>query len=170
MPIDFGSIGDALQRGFSEIPPIAVALVLLAGPTAALIGYRMIGAARRMQTSPEVEAEPLWVCHDCRSVNEFRMARCYRCGMARESVAEIEVILDAPAARPSTFEAPAGSPFAALGGTVEAHDRGPGVPVMDEAGTATDGVAVGPGRPADVEAQAAPLPEEELLSSVERRR
>jgi len=170
MPIDFGAIGESLQRGFGEIPPIAIALVLLAGPTAALIGYRLIGVARRMHTSPEVEAAPLWVCHDCRSVNEFRMAHCYRCGMARESGGEIEVIVDAPIARPSTFEAPAGSPFAALGGTVEGHDRGPGIPVMADAATATDGVAVGPGRPIEREAEAVSLPAEELASSVERRR
>ena len=135
---DLSSIGDALQRSFGDIPPIAIALTLLAGPTLALIGYRLIGAARRMPTS-EVEAAPMWVCHDCRSVNQFRDARCYRCGTAREAAAEIEVIVDQPMGRPTTFEAPAGSPFAALGALEQpaAQAPGPGVPVMGDALDAT---------------------------------
>ncbi len=126
MPIDVSAIAESLQRGFGEIPPIAIALVLLAGPTAALIGYRLIGVTRRMQTSPEVEAAPLWVCHDCRSVNEFRQSRCYRCDAERDAAGEIEVIVDQPASRPLTFEAPAGSPFAALGATPDLGGQGPG--------------------------------------------
>jgi len=175
MPIDLSAISDALQRGFGEIPPIAIALVLLAGPTAALIGYRLIDVARRMRTAPEVEAAPLWVCHDCRSVNEFRMSHCYRCGTRREETGELEVFVDQPAVRPTTFEAPAGSPFAALGGTVDQHGRGPGVPVMGPAPEVSDGVAVGPGRAAGSGGTAAPgsggtaAPEDELAPAVERR-
>ena len=43
MPMDLSAFVESLQRGFGEIPPIAIALVLLAGPTVALIGYRLIG-------------------------------------------------------------------------------------------------------------------------------
>jgi hypothetical protein len=185
MPIDLSVITDSLQRGFGQIPPIAIALVLLAGPTAALIGYRLIGVARRMQTSPEVEAAPLWVCHDCRSVNEFRVSRCYRCGTERDAAGELEVIVDQPAARPSTFETPVGSPFAALGAAVNQGTPASGVPVMADPSTGRDAVAVGPGRPVETGVMAtgtalpitgkpAPEPAEagspgELRSAVERR-
>lgn len=149
MPIDPSAISDTLQRGFGQIPPIAIALVLLAGPTAALIVYRLMGVARRMQTSPEVEAAPLWVCHDCRSVNEFRVSRCYRCGTERDAAGELEVIVDQPAARPSTFETPVGSPFAALGAAVDRQAQASWVPVMADPSTGPDAVAVGPGRPVE---------------------
>ena len=43
--MDLSSIAQSLQRGFGEVPPIAIALALLAGPTAALIGYRLISVA-----------------------------------------------------------------------------------------------------------------------------
>jgi len=165
---DLSSIGDALSRGFGELPPISIALALLAGPTLALIGYRLIGAARRIPTS-EAEVSPMWVCHDCRSVNQFRDARCYRCGTSREAAGQVEVIVDQPTGRPSTFEAPVGSPFAALGALEQpaAQEPGPGVPVMGDALNPTDAVAVGPGRPAE----AAPgAPEEAVTASTRNRR
>ena len=176
--MDLSTAIESLQRGFGEIPPIAIALVLLAGPTAALIGYRLIGVARRMQASPAVEAAPLWVCHECRSVNEFRLSRCYRCGAEQDAAGAIEVIVDQPASRPSTFEAPAGSPFAALGATATEHGQGPGVPVMASPSTGRDAVRVGPGRPAEAdagaEADVAPgpahaEPDGQLASTMERR-
>ena len=149
MPIDLSALGESLQRGFGEIPPIAIALTLLAGPTAALIGYRLIGAARRIPTSADVEANPYWVCHDCRSVNELRLSRCYHCGLGRDATPEIEVILDAPSGPPAIFDVPAGSPFAALGGNVDRGSTpapGLGVPVMADTSDWSTGVPVGPGR------------------------
>lgn len=170
MPIDLSPIGNALQRGFGEVPPIAIALILLAGPTLALIGYRLIGVARRMQTSPQIEAAPLWVCHDCRSVNEFRLSRCYRCGVEREATGEIEVLVDQPLRGPATFEAPAGSPFAALGAPEPpvAQDRGPGVPVMNATSSRGNSVAVGPGR-SDQAPPPIPGTEDAVASAVDQR-
>lgn len=148
MPIDLNTLGESLRRGISEIPPVAIALALLGGPTAALIGYRLIGVARRMQTASELEAVPLWVCQTCRSVNQLRQSRCYSCGTAREASGEIEVILDQLAVAPSTFQAPAGSPFAALGSNLDPRSaQGPGTPVMGGASSPRDAIAVGPGRP-----------------------
>lgn len=150
MPIDLSALGESFRRGMSEIPPIAIALALLAGPTAALIGYRLINTARRLKMTSGVEAAPFWVCHDCRSVNDLRASRCYHCGVGRDATPDIEVILDAPAGRPTTFDVPAGSPFAALGGNVDrgaAPGSGPGVPVMADADWNT-GVPVGPGNAA----------------------
>ncbi|MEX1168502.1 MAG: hypothetical protein WEE50_00025 [Chloroflexota bacterium] len=149
MPIDLSALGESLQSGFSAIPPIAIALALLGGPTAALIAYRLVGAARQVPTSADVEANPYWVCHDCRSVNELRVSRCYHCGLGRDATPDIEVIVDAPSHAPSTFAVPAGSPFAALGGNADrAHTPapGPGVPVMADTPDWSAGVPVGPGR------------------------
>jgi hypothetical protein len=145
MPIDLSSFGESLQRGFGEIPPVAIALTLLAGPTLLLIGYRLVRVARRMQ-SRQIEAEPFWVCHDCRSVNELRHTHCYRCGLARDAVAELEVIVDQPTGPPARFDVPAGSPFAAIAANpMGLPDRGPGVPVMADRSIGSDAIAVGPG-------------------------
>lgn len=141
MPIDLGAFIESLQRGSAEIPRVAIALLLLAGPTSLLIGYRLIGAARR-QERQAVEAAPLWACHDCRAVNEVRRSQCYHCGAAPDKGGEIEWVVEAPAARPSTFEAPAGSPFAALGANAEQRAPAHGVPVMADE---HDWTAVGPG-------------------------
>lgn len=163
MSIDLSSLAESLQRAFGEIPPIAIALALLAGPTAALVGYRLIGVARRVQTSSEVEAAPLWVCQDCRSVNELRLSRCYRCGVERDAIGEIEVILDQPSGPPVTFEVPAGSPFAALGANLaRSPAQGPGTPVMADPSLPPGAIAVGPGRLVDA------APDSELASAVER--
>ena len=153
MPIDLGALGESLQHGFGQIPSIAIALALLAGPTAALIGYRLV-SARSTPVSIDVEASPYWVCQDCRSINELRQPRCYSCGLSRDAVPQVEVIIDAPFARPATFDVPAGSPFAALGGNADVggvRSAGPGVPVMADASDWNTGVPVGPGRgePAD---------------------
>jgi hypothetical protein len=141
MPIDLGEFIDSFQRGSAEIPRVAIALLLLAGPTSLLVGYRLISAARRRDRQATAAA-PLWVCHDCRAVNELRRSQCYHCGAAPDKGGEIEWIVEAPAARPSTFEAPAGSPFAALGVNPEHTRPTHDVPVMTDQ---HDWVAVGPG-------------------------
>jgi hypothetical protein len=149
MPIDLGALGESLQDGFGQIPPIVIALALLAGPTAALIVYRLVSSARRTPVSTDVEASPYWVCQDCRSINELRQSRCYSCGLSQDATPEVEVIIDAPFGRPTTFDVPAGSPFAALGGNTDlrgAGAAGPGVPVMADATDWNTGVPVGPGR------------------------
>jgi hypothetical protein len=150
MPIDLSALIESFQRGFSEIPTIAIALGLLAGPTVALIGYRLVGVARRPGATTNIEAAPFWVCHDCRSINELRAGRCYHCGLGRDTTPEIEVLIDAPVGAPTAFDVPAGSPFAALGGNADAAAAaaaasGPGVPVMGDATAWTTGVPVGPG-------------------------
>lgn len=166
MRIDLSSLIESLQSGLSSIPPVAIALVLLAGPTAALIVYRLISVTRRIPATPEAEIAPFWVCHDCRSVNQLRVSRCYRCGAERDAAEAVEVIVEQPASRPSTFEAPAGSPFAALGTRVDQAEPGPGIPVMADWPVTPARVAVGPGR--SVEA-AEPARDDELAAAEERR-
>jgi hypothetical protein len=140
--MDVGAFTESIQRGFGEIPPIVIALALLAGPTVALIGYRLVSVARRMQTSSELEAEPFWVCRDCRSVNVLRHSRCYRCGVDRDSTDDIEIVVDQVATRSRSFDVPAGSPFAAVAAGDLPH---PGVPVMADPAAGVASVAVGPG-------------------------
>lgn len=180
MPIDLSSLVEFLQRGVATVPPVVIAIVLLAGPTAALIGYRMIGyrmmdAARRMQSSGEVEAAPLWLCQDCRSVNELRVSRCYRCGAERDAAGEIELVVDHPTSPPTFFEVPAGSPFAALSAsTSRAAGEGPGTRVIADPSFPRDSIAVGPGGPVDATAWSEvgageEAPGDGLASMVERR-
>jgi hypothetical protein len=141
---DLSGFVEALRRGFDEIPPVVIAIALLAGPTAALVGYRLLSASRRLQSADELAVAPYWVCHDCRSVNELRHSRCYHCHQERDTQPDLEVIVDAPVRAPGYFEAPAGSPFAALGHGASTPEASPGVPVMAE--LPVDPVAVGPGR------------------------
>jgi hypothetical protein len=151
--MDLSAISESLQRGLGEIPRIAIVLALIAGPTAAFIGYQLLRVTQRMQSS-QVGAPPLWVCHDCRSVNELRISHCYRCGAERDAAGELELIVDQPASRPSTFEAPAGSPFAATGANAEQRGRGPGTAVMADRPSAGEAVAVGPGPMVETETEA----------------
>ena len=153
MPIDFSGLMVSLQDGFGAIPPVGIALVLLAGPTAALVVYRMIGMARRIRATPLAEVVPLWVCQDCRSVNELRLSRCYRCGLGRDASDGIEVFLDQPSRAPAPFEVPAGSPFAARAAVGQERR---GMPVMTDPTPRRDSLAVGPGRDAGAHIPAAP--------------
>lgn len=175
MPVDLSGLTESVGRSLGEIPPIVIALALLGGPTLALIAYRLIGAARRVQTSPAIEAAPFWVCQQCRSINELRLSRCYRCASDRDAVGDIEVILDRPVGPPASFDVPAGSPFAALGanlGPAARHgaDNSPGTPVMADPGSARvsipvrgdEAVIADPGAGADISA-------DELTPARERR-
>ena len=159
--MDLSAFIDSVQRGFGQIPPVAIALVLLAGPTAALIGYRFIGAATRLQAAPEVEAAPQWVCPGCRSVNELRISRCYRCGLERDPIDDLEFVVDRPAPRPGSFEVPAGSPFAAVAGA----QPSPGVAVMAGPDAANERVAVGPGHHPDAVPADAPAEQTHLVEA-----
>jgi hypothetical protein len=156
MSFELNGLIESLQRGVATIPPVVIAIGLLAGPTAALvgyhvIGYRVVGMARRLQLSSHVDVPPLWVCRSCRSVNEVRLSRCYRCG--REAASDVEFVFAQPSASPAFFEVPAGSPFAALSAaTNQSAGENPGMPVMADSSFSRDPVAVGPGHPVDAPA------------------
>lgn len=129
MPIDLSSLGDSLQRALGEIPPVAVALVLLAGPTLLFVGYRLIGASSPVEVEHAAGAEPFWVCHECRSINELRHDHCYHCAARRDAQEQLELIVEQPSGLPVMVDFPIG------------------VPVMGDRLGATDAIAVGPGRP-----------------------
>jgi hypothetical protein len=144
--MDLGSFAHSLQTWLGQVPIAAIGLALLAGPTTVLLVYRFVTMARRVQVASEVTLPTLWVCHSCRSVNELRASRCYRCGNERDAAGAIEIIVDRPEASPRLFEVPAGSPFAAV---ADAQPR-QGVPVMDRSGTPGRSVPVGPRREAPI--------------------
>jgi hypothetical protein len=144
--MDLNEVVESVRHGLQVIPHIPISLVLLAGPTAALVGYRLISAARRTRTSPDVGAAPLWVCPDCRSVNELRVSHCYRCGLEGDQGGDVQIVVEQPAIRPMPAAMPAGSPFAAV---AAGRSPGPGIPVMAAPETLVRPVAVGPGREDD---------------------
>lgn len=81
---------ESFRAGVGLVPPALVAVVLLAGPTVSWLLYRFIvqPRARRMRA---MDLSAMWVCSKCRSVNELRMARCYRCD-ARPDESDLELI------------------------------------------------------------------------------
>ena len=76
------------------VPPVLWAIVLLGGPTAGWLLYKFVVQPRtaRMRGS---DRSAMWVCHSCRSVNDLRMPRCYRCDAAPDEEA-LEVIDSRP--------------------------------------------------------------------------
>lgn len=80
----------SLRIGIGLVPPILIAIVLLGGPTAAWLLYRFVVQPRSKRLG-SMDASAMWVCPNCRSVNELRMARCYRCD-ASPAEDELEVI------------------------------------------------------------------------------
>jgi hypothetical protein len=169
--MDLTEIAESLRRGVQEVPPIVIALALLAGPTFVLIIYGLFSVARRMQGSSEnVKATAFWVCRDCRSINEMRLARCYHCALPRTSTREVEVLIDRPGYRPVPLvlpvEAPSTAPAASASATPVASlaraakgRKSAGTPVMGQAAD-VDPVAVGPGHEAGVDQGVAPTKEE----------
>jgi hypothetical protein len=80
----------ALRAGLGLVPPMIIAIVLLGGPTAAWLLYRYVVQPRSERLSG-MDASAMWVCPNCRSVNELRMSRCYRCD-ASPAEEELEII------------------------------------------------------------------------------
>jgi hypothetical protein len=168
--MDLSEIAESLRRGVQEVPPIVIALALLAGPTIVLLMYGLFTVARRMQGSSEnVKATPYWVSRYCRSINEMRLARCYHCALPRTSTREVEILIDRPGYRPVPLvmppEAPSTAPAAASATPVASLARAArsrksaGTPVMGQAASVGP-VAVGPGHEADVAGGKAPTKEE----------
>lgn len=90
MPFDVDYWITALRAGIGLVPPILIAIVLLGGPTAAWLLYRFVVQPRAKRLG-SMDAAAMWVCPNCRSVNELRMSRCYRCD-ASPAEEELEVI------------------------------------------------------------------------------
>lgn len=90
MQVDIEYLVNALRAGIGLVPPMLVAIVLLGGPTAGWLLYRFVVQPRTRRLRGK-DASAMWVCPSCRSVNELRMARCYRCD-ALPDEEELELI------------------------------------------------------------------------------
>ena len=96
MPIDLAGLYEALMSGLGTVPSALIAAVLLAGPTAVWLIARFVNPPDIGTTDELVLEEILWVCTHCRSINEDRIARCYRCHKLRADESIPLVIETAP--------------------------------------------------------------------------
>lgn len=83
MPVDPTGLFDALMTGLNQIPSAIIAAALIAGPTLIWIIARFLNPPDPASTGNEALEELLWVCANCRSINEDRIASCYRCQRPR---------------------------------------------------------------------------------------
>lgn len=90
MQVPIGEWFESLRVGIGLIPPALIAMVLLGGPTAGWLLYRFFVQPRAAR-GRAYDGARFWVCPNCRSVNDFRLQRCYRCD-ARPAEEELEVI------------------------------------------------------------------------------
>ncbi len=118
MDFDINQVVRSLEAGIGLLPSAIIAVVLLAGPTAVWLLYRFVVQPRTSRYRG-AGGGAMWVCPDCRSVNDLRVAQCYRCDLVPDE-ADLQVI-DPELGAPIPFGLPTTS--------------------------ATKGTAVGPGRP-----------------------
>lgn len=85
MPIESTDAIENLQRILSQMPPAILAIVFLAGPTVAWGLYRFVVQPRSRRFAGD-GSDLLWICERCRSANEVRSSRCYRCAMERDEI------------------------------------------------------------------------------------
>lgn len=85
MPFDPTEAIESLERSLGQVPTALLAVVFLAGPTLVWLLYRFVVQPR---TSRYVggQTDLYWVCEGCRSANDVRAARCYRCGLDHRAI------------------------------------------------------------------------------------
>jgi hypothetical protein len=87
--VDPSGVIEAVSNGLSHVPPVIIATVLLAGPTAIWLAARFLSPPElNKRIEPEVTS-PLWVCVSCRSMNDEWLKRCYSCHAARPADAAV---------------------------------------------------------------------------------
>ena len=100
MSVDPSGLFEAVMSGLAQVPSAVIAAALIAGPTAIWLVFRFLNppdVAKRDEGGLE---ELLWVCPACRSINEDRIASCYRCHRLRsgEGIAVVAEPAPAPSA------------------------------------------------------------------------
>lgn len=133
MPIEPTDAIENVQRSLSLMPPAILAIIFLAGPTAAWLLYRFVVQPRTRRYAAD-GSELLWICVRCRSANEVRSSRCYRCAMERDEIVGALQVVD-------------GDGIVSLDPDDEGDLGYPLVQPVAAAATARPPVAVGPGRP-----------------------
>jgi hypothetical protein len=169
VPLDPGDIVAQLQRMVGLVPGALLAIVILAGPTTAWLLYRFVVQPRTRRFAHD--GDPLlWICSDCRSANEVRHSRCYRCGLERDAIVGDLQVLDGDGLVALPIDVAygwSGLPDDAIPDAVPpipatswpaAATAAPPPPVRTQplAGKPRRLVAVGPGRPASDRAAAPP--------------
>jgi hypothetical protein len=94
VPLEIAELLERLRVGIGLVPPALWAVIFLAGPSASWLLYRFVVQPRLSRLGRLSAADSLtamWVCTRCRSVNELRVDRCYRCD-ARADELDLEVI------------------------------------------------------------------------------
>jgi hypothetical protein len=93
--VPIGEWIDALRAGIRLVPPPLIAIALLGGPTAVWLLYHFVVQPRtaRIARLRAYQRTAFWVCANCRSVNDYRLVRCYRCDT--EPVEEDLEVIDA---------------------------------------------------------------------------
>jgi hypothetical protein len=79
VPVDPNGLFEALMSGLAKVPSALIAAALLAGPTAIWLIARFVNPPDLATRDDMALEELLWVCPTCRSINEDRIASCYRC-------------------------------------------------------------------------------------------
>lgn len=85
MPFDPAETIRAFQETAARVPNVLFAISLLAGPTILWILYRFVVQPRWSRYAGG-HGDVLWMCTRCRSANEARSMRCYRCDLRREEI------------------------------------------------------------------------------------
>jgi len=147
MPIELTNLIESVLRSLGLMPPAILAIGMLAGPTAALVLYRFVAQPRTRRSAAD-GSDLLWICERCRSANEIRSSRCYRCAMERDEIVGAIQVVDGDGI--VTLDP--------LGDVDDAALRPSGVPVMASASRSRPSVAVGPG-PAPAPPAAAARPD-----------
>ena len=83
MPVDPSGLFEAVMSGLAQIPSAVIAAALIAGPTAIWLLARFLNPPDVAKRDDGGLEELLWVCQACRSINELRIANCYRCHRSR---------------------------------------------------------------------------------------
>ena len=83
MPVDPSALIEAVMSGLAQVPSAVIAAALIAGPTAIWLVARFLNPPDVAKRDDGGLEELLWVCQSCRSINELRIANCYRCHRAR---------------------------------------------------------------------------------------
>jgi hypothetical protein len=126
-----------VRAGLGHVPPALIAMVLLGGPTALWVLYHFV-VEPRVHRMRVLELAPFWVCASCRSVNDSRLVRCYRCDA--EPVEDELEIIEAEPSGPSRL-APVG-PGLNLGASGTDTPPAPGsIPILQPRPTALEPVS-----------------------------
>jgi hypothetical protein len=159
MDIEILSWLQTIEAGIGLLPSAIIAAVLLGGPTAGWLLYRFVVQPRTSRYRAVDNGAIMWVCGSCRSVNELRADRCYRCDREPDE-ADLHVIdpnlgmpipmnLPIPTAMTGVPVGPGRNDLATVPGLTRLTGIR-GVTASETRPPATDDrehIAVGPGRP-----------------------